>query len=92
MLDGDRTQQEAHLQGPLLELKPRLTSYTKPGCPLLLSGLMTTQVPGIQEAYQEDFEHFKVYSEGVWALLFAMRKASPSCSLALDIDKLPNEL
>ena len=88
-LDGSRND---FLQGPLLDLKPRLTSYVKPGCPLLLSGLMTTQVPAIQEAYQEEFQDFKVYSEGVWALVFALKKAGPSCSLAYDFAKLPDEL
>jgi len=33
-----------HLQGPLLELQPRLKGYVKPGGLLLLSGILETQV------------------------------------------------
>lgn len=32
------------LQGPLLELQPRLCGYLKPGGTLLLSGILTSQV------------------------------------------------
>ena len=78
------------LQGPLIDLKPRLTSYVKPGCLLLLSGIMTTQVPSIKEVYQDEFESFRVYSDEVWSLILAVRKVGPSCSLAFDIDKLPS--
>ena len=78
------------MQGPLIDLKPRLTSYVKPGCLLLLSGIMTTQVPSIKEVYQDEFESFRVYSDEVWSLILAVRKVGPSCSLAFDIDKLPS--
>lgn len=53
---------------------------------------MTTQVAGIQEVYQEQFEDFRVYSEGVWSLVFAIRKAGPSCPLAYDYSRLPDSL
>ena len=32
------------LQGPLLDLQPRLSGYVKPGGMLLLSGILTSQV------------------------------------------------
>ena len=75
-----------------MDLKPRLSGYVKPGGVLLLSGIMTTQVPSIQEAYQDEFENFRVYTDEVWSLVLATRRVGPSCSLALDLDKLPDAL
>ena len=36
------------LQGPLLDLQPRLSGYVKPGGQLLLSGILTSQVTVLQ--------------------------------------------
>ena len=62
------------VQGPLLDLRPRLTQYVKSGGMLMLSGILSTQVQEVQEAYSEGFEDFEVRLEEVWALLIAKRK------------------
>ncbi len=63
------------MQKPLLELRPRLTKYVKPGGRIMLSGILLTQVKEVQEAYEASFEHFEVHTEELWALLVAVRKA-----------------
>ena len=63
------------MQGPLIELKPRLSQYVKPGGLILLSGILVNQVKDVQEAYQDSFEDFQIQREELWALLIARRSA-----------------
>ena len=62
------------MQKPLLELRPRLTQYVKPGGKIMLSGILLTQVAEVQAAYEDSFEKFEVHTEELWALLTAVRK------------------
>lgn len=62
------------LQGPLLELAPRLASYAQPGALLCLSGIMTSQTAAIIERYSEYFDDFGVNTDGTWAMVYAVRK------------------
>lgn len=64
------------MQRPLLELRPRLTKYVKPGGKIMLSGILRTQVQEVQQAYEDSFEDFEVHTEELWALLVAVKKAS----------------
>lgn len=63
------------LQGPLLNLKHRLTRYVKPGGTLMLSGILKKQVPEVQEAYADSFEDFQIQEEEVWSLIVARKKS-----------------
>lgn len=61
------------LRGPLVELKPRLAGYVRPGGRIILSGILQEQAPEIQEAYRDEFESFEMQTEGSWALLTAVK-------------------
>ena len=43
------------LAGPLIELAPRFTALVKPGGQIFLSGILKSQVNGIQSAYRSGF-------------------------------------
>lgn len=62
------------LRGPLLELQPRLTGYLRPGGLLAVSGLLTEQVPDIIAVYKDSCKGFEVVSEGIWALVTAVKR------------------
>ena len=56
------------LAGPLVEMAAQLSARLKPGCILLLSGLLSEQQGEILDAYTEiAFEHF--YHEAQWLCL-----------------------
>eukprot|EP00798_Chlamydomonas_sp_ICE-L_P024394 gene24394-9998_t len=61
------------LRGPLIDLAPRLTAYVKPGGTMLLSGILTEQVPEIRVAYGAAFHDLEVESEGLWACITATK-------------------
>jgi ribosomal protein L11 methyltransferase len=62
------------LQGPLLELAPRLGSYAKQGALLALSGILGSQTPAVIEEYRaQGFGDFKFETDGDWALLTASK-------------------
>ena len=63
------------LQGPLVELAPRLAQYAAPGAVLGLSGILeSTQAGDVIAAYSRWFEEFEVTEEEGWALVSARRK------------------
>ncbi|KAI3424280.1 hypothetical protein D9Q98_009835 [Chlorella vulgaris] len=62
------------LQGPLLDLAPRLAAYTKPGGLLGLSGILQEQTAAVMEAYSPWFQSFQVEGEERWALVTAVRR------------------
>lgn len=62
------------LQGPLLDLRPRLSSYVRPGGSLALSGILVEQAPAVVEAYAADFDDLNVQQEGHWALVTGVRR------------------
>lgn len=64
------------LQGPLLELGPRLASYVRGGGTLLLSGILVEQWPAVREVYEPFFTDFEVASEGKWALVSSTRRGN----------------
>lgn len=66
------------LQGPLLELAPRLASYVKPQGTILLSGILLNQWPAVREAYEHSFCDFVLQSEGTWAMVLGVRKSDMS--------------
>lgn len=61
------------LQGPLSELAPRLASYVKPGGNIMLSGILSTQWPALQRAYEQHFTDWEVTADGSWALVLGTR-------------------
>ena len=61
------------MQGPLQELCPRLAGYVKPGGRILLSGILETQWPALQDAYEEYFADCEVTTDGAWALVSGTR-------------------
>lgn len=66
------------MQGPLLELAPRLASYVKPKGTILLSGILIDQWPAVREAYEPFFFNFSLESEDKWAMVSGVRKADQS--------------
>ncbi|KAL4853519.1 Ribosomal protein L11 methyltransferase [Chlorella vulgaris] len=62
------------LQGPLLDLAPRLAAYTKPSGLLGLSGILQEQTAAVMEAYSPWFHSFQVEGEQRWALVTAVRR------------------
>lgn len=62
------------LRGPLIDLQPRLSSYMSSGGHLLLSGILESQADEIIQAYQEDFQDFKVAVDNGWACITAVKK------------------
>ena len=64
------------MQGPLLELGPRLASYLKPNGVILLSGILVEQWAAVKDVYEPFFAEFEVASEGKWALVTGVRSDS----------------
>ncbi|KAL0041082.1 hypothetical protein WJX77_004370 [Trebouxia sp. C0004] len=62
------------LQGPLLDLQPRLSAYVKPGGHLLLSGILESQVTRVQDAYQSNVADMQYEQEKSWALLTGVKQ------------------
>jgi len=64
------------LAAPLVSLAPSISSLLKPGAPLGLSGIMTSQASMVEEAYIEYFDDLKVEKDlGGWVLITGKRKA-----------------
>lgn len=58
------------LRGPLVELAPRLRQYAAPGAVLLLSGILSEQVPGVTAVYEGlGFGAWSVRTDGQWAMV-----------------------
>jgi ribosomal protein L11 methyltransferase len=61
------------LAGPLCELADTLCQYLDPGADLLLSGILSEQVPDLRSAYRDHIE-LSIYSEqGGWVALHGIR-------------------
>ncbi|CAL8464521.1 g4056 [Coccomyxa elongata] len=65
------------LQGPLLELGPRLASYVTSGGKILLSGILVEQWPAVEDVYKPFFGDFEIVFEEKWALVLGTRIAFP---------------
>ena len=52
-----------------------LAAQTGPGGLLGLSGILTSQVPDVQAAYEPHFDSFDVVEHDKWALLTARRRS-----------------
>lgn len=61
------------LAGPLAELEPNIAALCKSGGYLALSGILSSQVEEITEAYQNDFKILEVKELDGWALVSAQR-------------------
>ena len=62
------------VQGPLLDLAPRLAGYLQPGGTLALSGILVSQVPAVKAAYGAlGLTGFYISEENGWALVTAQR-------------------
>ena len=63
------------LAAPLVSLAPAISSLLKPGAPLGLSGIMTSQSSMVLKAYAEYFDDVKVERELLgWVLITGKRK------------------
>jgi len=63
------------LAGPLVSLAPHISGLLKPGAPLGLSGIMTSQSSMVEAAYIEYFDDVRVEKElGGWVLITGTRK------------------
>ncbi len=64
------------LAAPLVSLAPHISGLLKPGAPLGLSGIMTSQSSKVLEAYTEYMDDLKVEQNlGGWVLITGKRKA-----------------
>ena len=63
------------LCGPLNELFPRLSSLTKKGGKLVLSGLLNEQKQQIIDTYSKDFENFEVKQLDDWVRITATKSS-----------------
>lgn len=63
------------LAAPLIELAPLFARLVKPGGQLVLSGLLSAQVPQVQAAYTPWFEFTAPQTSEDWVRLDAVRKA-----------------
>jgi len=63
------------LAAPLVSLAPTISSLLKPGAPLGLSGIMSSQSCMVQSAYADYFDNLKVEKElSGWVLITGIRK------------------
>jgi len=64
------------LKGPLIELAPVLAAYRKPTSVLGLSGIVSSQVEDVIQAYSDYFQNFNVHSAvgSEWVLITAQSK------------------
>eukprot|EP00850_Spirogloea_muscicola_P001498 SM000005S17295 [mRNA] locus=s5:1282414:1285342:- [translate_table: standard] len=63
------------LVGPLLLLAPRLASYARPGGRIALSGILTSQVSAVTEAYGPFMVNVSFTEEDGWACIQGTRSA-----------------
>jgi len=57
------------LSGPLAELAPNLSSYTKMGGSIILSGILAEQAESVRDVYQQWFDMHEVITHDGWAML-----------------------
>ena len=62
------------LSGPLAELAPDLSSYTKSGGEIILSGILSEQAESIRTVYQQWFDMKPVIIDDGWAMLSGRKK------------------
>ncbi|GMH40186.1 hypothetical protein BSKO_08090 [Bryopsis sp. KO-2023] len=62
------------LKGPLVELAPRLAKYVKPNGVIVLSGVLTEQIPSILEAYGSEFRDLKTRCQEEWGVITGIKK------------------
>jgi len=63
------------LSGPLAELAPALSQYTKKAGSIILSGILEEQAESIRQVYQQWFEMAPVVIHDGWAMLSGIKKA-----------------
>lgn len=56
---------------PLLALRPTFVAHCHTGSAILLTGLLNEQADTVINAYQKEFDHFNVTSQGDWAMVTA---------------------
>jgi ribosomal protein L11 methyltransferase len=61
------------LEGPLIELAPKLTGACEPGGYLVLSGLLKTQAYALRAAYAAGFDGMQVAERDGWCCIYARR-------------------
>jgi ribosomal protein L11 methyltransferase len=61
------------LAGPLQSLAPRLSSLTKPGAPIVLSGILDVQAEQVKQCYQQWFDMEAVVVKDEWTRLSGTR-------------------
>ncbi len=59
----------------LVELAPRLSTLVRPGCALVLSGMLTEQTTAVRTAYASEMEMAQTLEQDGWALLALRRRA-----------------
>ena len=62
------------LSGPLAELAPKLSQYTKAGGAIVLSGILAEQAESIQQVYQQWFVMQEAVIDDGWAMLSGTKK------------------
>ena len=62
------------LSGPLAELAPALSQYTKKNGNIILSGILEEQAESIRQVYQQWFEMAPVVIHDGWAMLSGIKK------------------
>jgi len=62
------------LSGPLAELAPKLTSYTKVGGSIVLSGILEQQAESVRDVYQQWFDMQPVVIDDGWAMISGRKK------------------
>ena len=62
------------LSGPLAELAPNLSAYTKAGGSIVLSGILNEQAEGVQKVYQQWFDMNDIIINDGWAMLSGRKR------------------
>jgi len=62
------------LSGPLAELAPALSQYTKKNGNIILSGILEEQAESIRQVYQQWFEMAPIVVHDGWAMLSGIKK------------------
>ena len=61
------------LEGPLIELAPKLTAACEPGGRIVLSGLLKAQAHAVKAAYATGFDMVQVIERDEWCCIYARR-------------------
>ncbi|PCJ29386.1 MAG: 50S ribosomal protein L11 methyltransferase [Gammaproteobacteria bacterium] len=62
------------LAGPLQSLFGRLSSLTKAGAPIVLSGILDVQADDVSQTYQQDFDMQAAVIKGEWVRLVGQKR------------------